>query len=178
MNKPDLSRVAETFLRVTLDEPSPADWRRYIQMLRTRVTPLVRQLQEQRFIGWFCFLLHGRQSGVPVKDPQDRGAFIHLRVELVQGVTIEQLIQALVGDGPWELTRLSPRLDVEPEPDKFGVQVSALRDGDIAHAWRTLGEASEWSLRMLEAHADGADVPPRNVKQFLHFLCNQVLPWN
>ena len=172
MNKPDLSRVAETFLRVTADDPSPADWPRYIQMLRTQVTPLVRQRRQQGHIRWFSFLFHNRCSGVPVDDPDDRGWFIHLRVELAEGVTIEQLRDTLPEDWWKGKTQLSPPLDRSCLDE---IPASAFRDGDVANGWQVLGEVSEWSLSMLDAHPDGAAVPPQNLRKFLHFLWNQLL---
>ena len=170
MNNPDLSRIAETFIRVARRDADPrAVWTRHIQLLRSRVAPLVRDLRNRRYVGWYSFLFHDRCSGVPPSLADD-GAFIHLRLELAEGVTVEHLKKALPPE--CEGTDYSPSLAHDRLDE---IDASSLRDRDVAEAWRILGELSEWSLSMLEAHTDGLPVPPQNIRKFFHFLRNQLL---
>jgi hypothetical protein len=85
---PELSRLVETFIRVGSQTDLSLD--RYFHLLRTQVAPLVRTLRERELVGWFSFFVHDRSSGVPTAR-DDHAAYLHLRLELLPGVTLDAI---------------------------------------------------------------------------------------
>lgn len=171
MNAPNTEMVVETFIPVpiTSQVTTLQLWQQYVSILRTKVSPLVKNLKGSKLISWYSFLLHNRASGVP-STPDDVGLYIHLRVELAPFIQENQVRKAL--PDYCQMTRIMPG----PHPHPIsGLDASFMKDGDIAQAWKVLGESSEWVLSMLDAHAPDQDLPLQHLAQFLHFIGNQVM---
>jgi len=73
MNKPDLERMWETFIKI-----SPVD---FLDVIRFKAKPVIFGLRDKNIIDWFCFLIHDRNSGVPTSQ-DDNDAYFHIRVAL------------------------------------------------------------------------------------------------
>lgn len=165
MNNPNLDRIVETFILAPGVEQ--ADWwTQYVDFLRTDVRKVISDLKNKKMLGWYSFLLHNRDSGVPT-PPDDNRPYIHLRLESM--VPINELIGAL--PAYCVMTRHMQRPD---PPSLDTINLNTLKDGRVEEGWRVLGESSEWVLNMLQAHQPAEPVPAQNVGQFLHYLVNQL----
>jgi hypothetical protein len=170
LQKPALSRGVETFIPIPLppDATPIAIWESYLELLRSKVAPLLQGLIKKRQINWYSFLVHNRQSGVPTKD-SDNGLYVHIRMVPSKGITLKRLRPQLPS------VCLMTRRIRQPIPNALdNANVNALIGSTAAEGWRVLGESSEWVLRMLQAHRPNAPIPVNNVAQFLHYLGNQL----
>lgn len=175
MKAPDFSRVLETFVRIPGTASIPTDttalsdlWQKYIALLGHTVEPLVKHLIGKDMVNWYSFLVHDKQSGgIPTADPD---WFIHLRLEIGVKSTEQDLRRELPAQ--CEFTRM---MSPPPRTALDNIPATSLVGGSIEEGWRILGEASEWSLRMLAAHDDTKRLPRDNVAQFLHYIGNQLL---
>lgn len=168
LDPPRLSQLVETFIAIPIAPgvPAVAVWQDYLDLLRKEVVPLRARLIRQKKIGWFGFLIHNRASGVPTA-PSDNGNYIHLRLSPKAGVTPAMLMALLPPS-----CKMTRRVQ-QPVPNTMdSMDVSSLKRQSVRHAWHLLGEASEWTLRILEAHTAGKPVPVQNVAQLLHYLGN------
>ncbi len=170
MNVPNLERVIETFIPITIpnEATSLQIWQHYLNILRSKVEPLVKDLMQRRLIDWYSFLVHSRQSGVPISE-DDKGIYVHLRVELSALASEQELRKHLP-----PFCRMTQKMVTPKPPSLDTIDIQALRDEKIEQGWKVLGEASEWVLRMLNSHSPNKPVPAQNVAQFLHYIGNQL----
>ena len=154
MEAPDLTRIVDTFVPITGD---------YFEHLRQDVIPFIRDLQGQRKLRWYSFLIHGASQLADRAD--ENGAYIHLRLEPMPGLDVEDFIAQLP---PHFEKPISVVL-----ADMGGVDQTVLKDQDWTYAWKILGESSEWIVTLLEAH-DESQVPIPNIIQFMHFITNAL----
>ena len=167
MRTPELSRLVETFIRVGEQTDLSPD--RYFHLLRTEVAPLVCTLRERKLVGWFSFLVHDCSSGVPT-TPDDRAVYLHLRLELLPEVTFDTLRNVL--PPICILTRTAAPVD---ERSLSPADHKALVAPEVATGWALFGASSEWALDFACAHRDDRSLPVQNLRQFLHYLGNQLL---
>jgi hypothetical protein len=165
MHIPNLDRLVETFILVGTESSQD----RHFRMLRTLVAPLVRDLRGRNLIGWFSFLIHRRDGGVPT-SPDDPAAYLHLRVERLSGVDFSTVAAAF----PDFCLFTRPVSPVE-ERSLGRVDLRALVAPELATGWAILGASSEWALDLACAQRDDRTLPIDNVAQFLHYLGNQLL---
>jgi hypothetical protein len=166
MQKPNLENMWEFFIRI----PAKADLGLLHDMIRFQVFPIVSRLMSDGAIEWYSFLVHNRESGVPTaKD--DNNVYFHVRVSFKNGYTVskEELDKLLPDYCQKHLTKKCT--DVK---SINGIEQSSLKNGDLAEAWRIIGEQSEWVMRMLEIHNEGAQVPVNQIAQFLHYFSNMT----
>ncbi len=170
MNTPNLHAIIETFIRIDYSEDvsEDANWRNYIDLLRSRVAPLVRSLMAAKAITWYSFLVHDRKSGVPTKK-RDKDIYVHLRMSLSASTDEDAFIRSLP-----EYCLMSRKMQVPDPPSLDTVDIGSLNGSNVEHGWRILGESSEWVLRLLDSHDPRKPVPQDNVEQFLHYLGNQL----
>jgi hypothetical protein len=158
MNLPDLSRIVDTYVPITGNDLDV-----YLDQVRRDVVTSLRQLQDQDLLRWYGFLLHGADQ-LGGREGQSDRAYIHLFLEPRTDVEIDQFIGRLPSHF------LNP---IKIRPTKIaGVDVSMLKNGDWAYGWKTLGEASEWVVLLLENH--GHSIPSQQIIQFLHFITNPL----
>jgi hypothetical protein len=171
MNSPNTARVLETFIAVPIRQgiTSLDLWHDYIVILRTKLTPLVRNLQKKKLISWYSFVLHqSGKSGVPTA-PDDTGLDIHVRLELAESVDEKTLSGKLP-----EYCRKTKMME-GPHPHGIsGIDGTRMRDGDVGNAWKVFGESSQWVLDMLDAHKPEDRVPLEHIAQFLHLINFQI----
>lgn len=160
MNIPDLTRIVDTYIRVTSPELDS-----YLGQLRNEVLPSIRKLQSDDLLGWFSFLVHGPDQ-LNGREPIDEEIYIHLRLEPRSGLDTDQFI-----------AKLPPHF-LKPKQLTFtnlgGVDSSVLKDENSAYAWKLHGEASEWVLFLIESHSD-QPIPLHQIVQFLHFITNPLM---
>ncbi len=168
---PNLERMIETFIPIEISNEVDASqaWQDYLQLLRSVVAPLVRELTRKGAIDWYCFLVHDRKSGVPTSADDDR-PYVHLRMSLTKASDEAEFIKGLP-----PFCRFSRRM-LLPNLSSLGkVDIQALSRGQVERGWKILGESSEWVLKLLDAHDSNKPIPRQNVAQFLHYLGNQLL---
>lgn len=170
MNTPNLHTIIEPFIRIDYSEKASADanWQNYIDLLRSRVAPLIRVLTAAGSITWYSFLVHDRKSGVPTKK-RDKGFYVHLRMSLSASADEDSFIRDLP-----EYCLMTRKMQMPDTPSLDTVDISCLNGSNVEHGWRILGESSEWVLRLLDSHDQSKPVPQNNVAQFLHYLGNQL----
>lgn len=168
---PNVESMIETFILIQVSEDAtPLQvWQNYLDMLRSVVAPLVRDLTQKGAINWFCFLVHDRKSGVPTSKDDDR-LYVHLRMALTKASNETEFINQLPS-----FCHFSRKISMPNPPSLDNVDIQCLAKGQVEQGWKILGESSEWVLKMLDAHDPNKQVPPQNVAQFLHYLGNQLL---
>jgi hypothetical protein len=167
MRTPELNRLVETFVRI--GTPAELSRDRHFSLLRTLVAPLIRDLRARNLIGWFSFLVHDRNSGVPT-TPNDEAVYLHLRLERLDGVDFDTLVSAL--PQACVFTQAVAAVDARSlEPADH----TALVVPEVATGWALFGASSEWALDFACAHRNDRSVPLNNLRQFLHYLGNQLL---
>lgn len=164
MKKIDLDKIYETFIRVSI----PFDWNRYIDILRSKVSPLISELQNKKIIKWYCFLLHSKKSGVPTTD-NDQNPYIHIRLELIKKINVDKLDNFLPS-----YCLMTRKVDKKSLEKITGIDNSLLKDYQIQGAWQIIGETSVWILKMLNAHSSDKKITQQQVVQFLHYFGNAL----
>ena len=170
MEKPDLNRMWETFIKIGL--PNEASLGRIINTIRFKVSPTIEDLKQQKIINWYCFLMHDRKSGVPTTE-DDNNLYWHIRFEPKQDMNPKDFL---------------PRYCVKTRKVKFEwiadisigigevMDKSLLKNGKIEEAWRIIGEQSEWFLNMLNIHKEDVEINKyhKQIAQFLHYYFNML----
>lgn len=171
MKSPNLKRVIETFIRIEISNRTTSIqvWQDYLNLLRSKVAPLVRHLLDAEIIDWYSFLVHNRDSGVPTSE-DDHGVYVHLRMGLTDTSSESELLDQLSS-----ICQMTRKMTVPTPPSLDRVDIRTLKNDKAEQGWRVLGEASEWVLQMLNSHDPNKPVPPQNVAQFLHYIGNQLL---
>jgi hypothetical protein len=167
---PNVDRMVETFIPIqnSKDTGSLQVWQNYLDVLRSVIAPMVRDLSRKGMINWYCFLVHDRSSGVPTSEEDDR-PYVHLRVSLTQATSEAEFISQLPS-----FCQFSRKMSMPNPPSLDKVDIQFLVKGQVEEGWKILGESSEWVLKMLDAHDPNKPVPPQNVTQFLHYIGNQL----
>ncbi len=79
MEKPDLNKMWETFIKIgepdliTPKKP-PINPSKVIRMIRSKINPMISRLQDESIINWYCFLIHKRNE-VPITEATTIGIF-------------------------------------------------------------------------------------------------------
>jgi len=156
---PDLSQIVETHVPL-----EAYDMINCLNQLRRDVLPQIRRLQADGHLRWFSFLMHTADQLLEHENYDDSTPVIHIRLEPSPGLDIKRFIEQIQ----------SPFVKPVPRPlgPISGPDVSLLAEGEWAHAWRIIGESSEWILCFLEAHP--GDVTSSQLTQFLHYISNPM----
>lgn len=162
MELPNLDLIVDTFIRIR-DHNFDA----YMSQLRAELIPEIRELQSEGKIIWYGFLIHDHKNLGGRVPSTDQNLYIHLRLSLPEGADVDQFIRQL------------PAHFQEPRKSSLsaigGIDASIMKDQDWVYAWKVHGEASEWILRMLEAHAQDATIPIQHIIQFMHYITNPLM---
>jgi hypothetical protein len=166
MEKPDLDKMWETFIKLSWDDIL---YGRHIDIIRKKVQPLISNLKNEGLIRWYSFLIHDRRSGVPTTE-DDNNPYFHLRFESEEVNPKDFLPNYCV------LTRKIERACLENIFMGGGVKfdVSLLKNESIEDVWRIIGEQSEWLLFILSIFKDDVNIPLSYVGQFLHYFSNMT----
>jgi len=176
MAKIDLDRIYEIYIQI----PEDCKWEDYIEILHSKVSPLIRKLKEKGFIRWFQFLVHEcpRETNDVPKDP-DNNLCVHIRLELVEGIEPDRLDDTLEKD-----CHYFPR--IKGRKRKAEISVIAGLNGqrtsiptkiiEEVDAWWLLGELSVWVLAFIEANSFDLSTEQfrQHIYQYNHFFENQL----
>jgi hypothetical protein len=168
MDKPNFDRMWETFIRIgefdiiTPNKPF-IDVPKIIQIIRFKINPMISRLLEDGVINWYCFLIHGKDSGVPTTR-DDNNAYFHIRVSAVEDKEPSFPDYCI-------MTRKIKRDWVS---SITGINKSLLKNEEIEEAWRIIGEQTEWLLNMLDIYKEDIELPPNQIAQFYHFFANMT----
>ncbi len=168
MQKPDLNRLWETFIRFSWDDLSS---RRHISLIREKVAPAISILKAERNISWYCFLIHDRNSGVPASI-DDENLYFHIRFELKKHINPVDVLPSYC-----VLTRkIDPKwvgtISIDNKGTKF--DTSLFKEESIEEIWRISGEQSEWLLNLLNAFKENTNIPISYIEQFLHYYTDMT----
>jgi hypothetical protein len=165
MNRPDLNRMWETFIRIPRADVASGI---HVETIRKRLAPMIDSLLNNRMIDWYCFLIHDKTSGVPT-NPNDEDAYFHVRLGLQTGSTPDMLLTSL----PDYCTMTRP-IEATWVENILGIDKTLLKNEDIGEAWKVIGEQSEWLLKMLNSHKEETNIFPTQMAQFLHYFSNMT----
>lgn len=164
MELPNLNKIIDTYILIKKEQPLSLNegLKKYINQLRTDLIPHIRQLQNDKLISWFCFLIHGA-SQLNGREKGSKESFIHIKLEPNKHVSIDELIPLLPPHfkNPIQLT-LS---DIDP------LKIEFIKDKNWANAWKMHGDTSELVLSLIENHDE---LPIHHIIQFLHFITNPL----
>jgi len=167
MEKPDLNRMWETFIKIRTEDSTLRFFSLLYNDIRTKIYPMISRLKDNDLINWYCLLIHDRGSGVPT-SADDMNAYFHIRFALKKDANPDKFVASLP-----EYCNMTRRIE---GGHQFitGIDKSIIKNEDITEAWRIIGEQSEWFLEMLNIHKENSTVPPQQVAQFLHFFANMT----
>jgi hypothetical protein len=167
MEKPDLSQMWETFVRIGIP---PIPLHQIVDAIRTKIHPMV-SFSHNNIMAWYCFLIHDKTSGVPTTE-DDKNAYFHIRFTVKKNTSIK---------GEKDINKYLPEYCEKSMTRRCsdvasiqGIEKSILKDGDIAESWKLMGEQSEWVLTMLKGHEENAQIPVNQLVQFMHFFMNML----
>lgn len=169
MQKPDLNRVWETFIKIGL--PQDMSLQQIISLIRSKVYPMICDLRNRKIINWYFFLIHGRGSGVPTIK-EDNNAYFHIRFSLNKDIEVKNekdVINFL--PNYCVLTQKARHKRVE---SILGIDKSLLKNEEIEEAWRIMGQQSEWIIDMLNIHKENVEILIPQIVQFMHFFLNML----
>jgi hypothetical protein len=162
LEKPNLDRLWETFIRFSWEELSSG---RYIDLIRDKVAYTISMLKAKGGVGWYCFWIHDKNSGVPTTE-DDEYLYFHIRFEITKHVSPVDILPIYC-----VLTRqVEPKWVKSVAIDGSGTEfdVSLLRDESIEEVWRLIGEQSEWLLYLLDRFKDNTNIPVSHIKGFMN----------
>ncbi len=162
MEKPNLDRLWETFIRFSWEELSSG---KYIDLIRDKVAYTISMLKAKGGVGWYCFWIHDKASGVPTTE-DDEYLYFHIRFEITKHVSPVDILPIYC-----VLTRqVEPKWVKSVAIDGNGAEfdVSLLRDARIEEVWRLIGEQSEWLLYLLDRFKDNTTIPVSHIKGFMN----------
>jgi len=168
MEKPDLSRFWETFIRFSWNDLSSG---RHIGLIREKVAYAISVLKARASISWYCFFIHDKNSGVPT-SADDEYLYFHILFALEKRINPVDILPIYC-----VLTR---KVDVESAKsisiDNKGAKfnVSLLKDESIEEVWRLIGEQSEWLLSLLSAFKENVNIPIDYIKRFLNYYTDMT----
>jgi hypothetical protein len=167
MEKPDLDKLWETFIRFSWDDLSSG---RHIGLIREKVADTISVLKAKGNIGWYCFSIHDKNTGVPT-SVDDEYLYFHIRFALEKHVNPADVLPIYC-----VMTR---KVDPEwvkaiPVDDKVEFDVSLLKDESVEEVWRLIGEQSEWLLNLLNAFKENVNIPVSYVERFLNYYTDMT----
>ena len=166
MEKPDLSKMWETFIKIPTDD-NRMRFNVLCNHIRSKICPMISRLKDKGMINWYCFLIHDRNSGVPTSE-DDKNPYFHIRFALRRDINPNEFLSSL--PNYCVMTRhIERRLE-----SITGINKSIIKNEEIEEAWRIIGEQSEWLLEMLNIHKEDIDIPLQQIAQFLHFYANMT----
>lgn len=168
MEKPDLSKLWETFIRFSWSDLSSG---RHISLIREKVAYAISVLKARGNISWYCFFIHDKNSGVPT-SADDEYLYFHIffalekRINPVDVLPIYCVLTRKV-DVEW-----AKSISINNKGAKFNV--SLLKDESIEEVWRLIGEQSEWLLNLLSAFKENVIIPVGYIKRFLNYYTDMT----
>jgi hypothetical protein len=168
MQKPDLNKLWETFIRFSWDDLSSG---RHIGLMREKVAYAIDILKSKGGMSWYCFFIHDKNSGVPT-SADDEYLYFHIMFELKKHVSPADILPIYC-----VLTRKVEPKWVKAIPiDNKGAEfdVSLFKDESIEEVCRLIGEQSEWLLNLLDAFKENVNIPASYIERFLNYYTDMT----
>lgn len=163
MEKPDLNRMWETFIKMSWEDIRGGE---HLNIIRFKIHQIISFLKDDGIINWYCFLIHDRKSGVPTSE-DDTNPYFHIRFALEKDVDPNKFLITLP-----EYCVMTRKIDRKSVESISGIDKSLLKKEEIEEAWRIIGEQSEWLLNLLNIYKQDVNIPLQQIAQFLHFYSN------
>jgi len=171
MQKPNLDRMWETFVKIP-SENGQIRFNDIFDIIRFKISPMIQRLRNEGIIDWYCFLIHGKDNGVPTSQ-NDTSPYFHIRVALKENSESDfpkslpdYCIMTRKVNREW-VERISLTRDTTFDTSLF-------KNESIEEVWRIMGEQSEWLLNTLNAYRDNVSIPPLQIAEFLHYYSNMT----
>jgi hypothetical protein len=154
MEKPDLDRIWQTWIRVMpMEDFHSRELLPIISKTIREKISVFSQLLKDKKLEWYCFLHHEFP-----KDPDN--FYFHVRFTKAAG---------------WNISL--PDFCSQPQIEKVGnaisgIDKSLLRKEAIEEAWRIIGEQSELIVKLVQIHKD--EIPIQQFIQFMHYNMSMV----
>ena len=168
MQKPNLNRTWETFIKIGL--PNEVPLAKFYHMIRTNVYPTISDLKQKGIIDWYCFLVHDRKSGVPTTEDDDN-LYFHIRFSLKKEINSKDFLPKYC-----VMTR-KVKLEWVTDISITKTEVmdkSLFKNGEIEEAWRIIGEQSEWLFSLLDIYKEDVKITRKQILPFLHYYANMT----
>lgn len=153
MEKPDLNKMWRTWVKI--GPKSELTLKKFQDTIRHQMYR-ISELQKVGKIAWYYFLFHNKPD-----DPSN--AYFDTVFTVDRGDPNEFLPEYCVD------TR-----KIHSMKEISGIDASILKDGDIAEAWRIIGEQSEFIIDLVRAHTENSEINRRQIIQFMHFFMNPL----
>jgi hypothetical protein len=161
MQKPDLDRMWETYIRIGL--PHEASLHQCINIIRSKIYPMISSLKNDGTINWYHFLIHENPD-----DKHDPNLYFHIRFDVKKNISSPDDLHLL------DYCEKNMTKKVEPIREITGLPTSLLRNEEIEEAWRIIGEQAEWIIKMLNIHKENVEIPISQIIQFMHYFLNML----
>lgn len=170
MQRPTLSRMYETFIKIDL-QPD-AFYQSIFQTIKTKVHPAIKQLKKNGKVDWYSFLIHNRQSGVPTTN-DDNNLYFHVRFSLSKDVDEKEVLKAFPAF--CVMTRKASLLGVKSiSLGETKYNPSLRKHEGIEEVWRIIGEQTELMLKVFDSYKDDVVIPLEEIGSFLHYFHNMA----
>ena len=168
MEKPDLDRLWETFIKFSWSDLSSGG---HIGLIREKVASTISVLKAKGNTGWYCFFIHDKNSGVPTSADDDY-LYFHIMFALEKRINPVDVLPIYC-----VLTRKvdsegAKSISINNSGAKF--DVSLLKDESVEEVWRLIGEQSEWLLNLLSAFKENVNIPASYIKRFLNYYTDMT----
>ena len=168
MEKPDLSRFWETFIRFSWSDLSSGG---HIGLIRDKVAHAISILKAKGNISWYCFFIHDKNSGVPT-SVDDEHLYFHIFFALEERINpVDVLPIYCVLTSKVDVER-AKSISIDNKGAKF--DVSLFKYESIEEVWRLIGEQSEWLLKLLSAFKENVNIPAGHIKRFLNYYTDMT----
>ena len=166
MEKPNLERMWETFIKL----PANCTFEAHFDIIRKQIHPLVSKLRVDGVINWYCFLIHGKDSGVPT-TPDDSNLYYHIRLGLKEEIDLTPYLPSFCVMTRKIDSSLVKNISIG---QNLMYDTQLMKYECIEEVWRLIGEQSEWVINLLNSFNDSINVPYPYVGQFLHYYANMT----
>ena len=162
MEKPDLDKLWETFIRFSWDELSSGG---QISLIRDKVDHVISVLKAKGDSGWQCFWIHDKNSGVPTSADDDY-LYFHIRFDMKKHISPMDVLPFYCVLTRKVEAEWVKAISIDDKGSPF--DVSLLKDESIEEVWRIIGEQSEWLLNLLKSFKENVKIPASYLKGFLN----------
>ena len=170
MQRPKLNQMYETFIKIgLLSDVTPQD---IFQIIKTKVHLAVEHLKKCE-VDWYCFLIHGRISGVPTAIDDDN-AYFHIRFSLSKEGDSERALESLPDFSLMTRKIQQSKVEAISISSTIKYDTSLLKQEGIEEVWRIIGEQSEFFLRVFDSYKNNISIPIHEIWSFLHYFHNMV----
>ncbi|MCW4037494.1 MAG: hypothetical protein NWF13_02030 [Candidatus Bathyarchaeota archaeon] len=154
MEKPDLNKMWRTWVKIGFRHQ--LTYKMAQDTIRNKMYYIL-QLQKMGEISWFYFLFHNKRD-----DP------VNTHFDLVFTSDKEDPSEFLP-EYCIDTKKIPPMKKIS------GIDMSLLKDEDIAEAWKIIGEQSVFIIELIRTHKANVESTQLQIAQFMHYFMNSLL---